>query len=255
MYIAFFDSGLGGVTVLKDAIKMLPKEDFFYYGDTLNAPYGVQKKNVVKKLIYNSIESILREPVKTLVVACNTATSVAINDLRNDYNLPIIGMEPAVKPAIYNSERTGGKILVLATPLTLKEKKFESLINQLPHTNLIESLPMPELVEYAENLNFDTQFIKNYINNKFQKLNLDDYNTIVLGCTHFIFYRDIFEKILPEHIKIIDGNSGTVNHLKNILNQNHALNDKTSKGEIIIRLSGKEEAKISAMTRYLQTEK
>jgi len=247
LYIAFFDSGIGGITVLKDALKILPHENFIYYGDTLNAPYGIQSKNAVKKLMYKSIESILNDPIKALVVACNTATSVAINDLRNNYDFPIIGMEPAIKPAI----DLGGKILVLATPLTLKEKKYEKLVNQLQQENLIESLPLPEMVEYAENLNFDAKFIESYINSKFKKLDLNDYSAIVLGCTHFIFYKDIFEKILPDHISVIDGNSGTVNHLNNVLIQNQMLSNNDRKGEVIIHLSGKEETKISSMKQYL----
>lgn len=255
MYIAVFDSGIGGITVLRDALQILPHENFIYYGDTLNAPYGIQSQDRVKELTYKSVAAILEYPVKALVVACNTATSVAINDLRKDYDFPIIGMEPAIKPAINYSQKMGGKILVLATPLTLKEKKFENLVNQLQQEHLIDPLPLPEMVEYAENLNFNAQFIENYINTKFADLNLDDYNTIVLGCTHFIFYKQILEKILPEHISVIDGNCGTVNQLKNVLIQNRMLTNNNNQGEVIIHLSGQEADKISVMRQYLQLDK
>lgn len=252
MYIAFFDSGIGGFTVLRDALKTLPNENYIYYGDTLNAPYGTKSKNIIKEHIFEAIESILRYQIKALVIACNTATSVTINDLRNRYDFPVIGMEPAIKPALDNNKRFGKKVLVLATPLTLKEEKFENLVTQLKQEDLIEALPLPEMVEFAEKLNFDEKFIENYFRYKFKELNLSDYSAIVLGCTHFIFYKEIFQKIMPAHISIIDGNSGTVNHLNNVLKQNDMLNDG-SKGEIIIHLSGNgEETKISSMMKYLK---
>ena len=119
--IAFLDSGLGGLTVLREAIKILPGEDYIYYADNMNTPYGVKTKEEVKQHIFNAVKFIVTLDAKALVVACNTATSVAIEDLRQQYNFPIIGMEPAIKPAIEKHKNTGKRILILATELSLKE--------------------------------------------------------------------------------------------------------------------------------------
>lgn len=252
MYIAFFDSGIGGFTVLKDALKVLPHENYIYYGDTLHAPYGVKSKAVVKEYIFAAIESILGYQIKALVVACNTATSIAINDLRKRYDFPVIGMEPAIKPAVDHNRNQDKKILVAATPLTLQEKKFGELVTQLHQENSIEALPLPEMVEYAENLVFDEKVIENYLNHVLGQFDLNNYSAIVLGCTHFIFYKEIFRKVLPDHINVVDGNTGTVNHLNNVLQQ-HMMFNNEARGEVLIHLSGQgEAATVSVMTKYLQ---
>ncbi len=111
--IGFFDSGVGGISVLKEAFKLLPKEDFLYYGDSKNAPYGTKKVEEVKALTFNATDFLMNKGIKALVVACNTATSVTINDLRENYDIPIIGIEPALKPAV--ELKKGGKIIIMAT--------------------------------------------------------------------------------------------------------------------------------------------
>ena len=128
MKIGFFDSGIGGITVLNEAIKQLPNEDYIYFADTDNTPYGVKPKDEVKKYILAAIDFIYAKGVDAIVIACNTATSIAIEDLREKYNIPILGMEPAVKPAIEKNHSTNKRVLVTATPLTLKEEKLKNLM-------------------------------------------------------------------------------------------------------------------------------
>ena len=154
MYIGFFDSGIGGLSVLKEALKILPNENYIYYGDTENAPYGTKTKEEVKDLTFRAVEFLDKHKIKALVVACNTATSAAVRELREKYSFPIIGMEPAIKPAVENNQKKGKRVLTLATPLTLKEEKFQSLISKFDVEHIVDMLPAPKLVEFAEKFIF-----------------------------------------------------------------------------------------------------
>ncbi|KOP67455.1 glutamate racemase [Bacillus sp. FJAT-18019] len=233
MRIAFLDSGLGGLTVLSAAMRELPKEDFLFFADTLHVPYGTQAKEDVKSYIHQAMENIMQEEVKAVVVACNTATSMAITDLRKKYPIPVIGMEPAVKPAVEISRLSGKRILVLATPLTLKESKYKDLVRRVDSEHIVDSLPMPELVEYCEALNFDAQIMSAYFTKKFEAFDMNEYGTIVLGCTHYPFYKKILSNLLPEHIRIIDGSRGTVNRLIQVLDDHHL---RSSRGHQHVKL-------------------
>ncbi len=217
--IAFFDSGIGGITVLHQAMKLLPLEDYIYFADTLNAPYGIKTRDEVRTLVFNAVDFIVSLGVEAVVIACNTATSVAIEDLRKRYTVPIIGMEPAVKPAVERTEGTQKRVLVTATPLTLKEEKLKNLIDRIDNEHIVDLLPLPGLVEFAEKFEFNDKIISAYLNEELASVEIDNYGTIVLGCTHFLFYRNIFKKIIPSHIDIVDGNAGTVNHLSRVLKE------------------------------------
>lgn len=221
--IAFFDSGVGGITVLREAIKTLPQENYIYYGDNLHAPYGIKPKDEVKQYIFNAVEFITTLDIKALVVACNTATSVAINDLRQRYSFPIIGMEPAIKPALEKYINTGKKVLLAATALTLKEEKLNNLILKMQAQQMVDFLALPKLVTLAECLEFDEETISQYLRDTLVDYDLTNYGAIVLGCTHYVFYKNIFQKILPFAVDIFDGNLATVKHLKDMLTQNKLL--------------------------------
>lgn len=229
MQIGFFDSGIGGITVLHEALKILPHEDYIYYADTSNVPYGPKHKDEVKKYIFDAVEFIVQQGVKALVIACNTATSIAIEDLRSKYNIPIIGMEPAVKPAVENNENINKRILVTATALTLKEEKLKNLIEKLDNEHIVDSLPLPGLVQFSEKFEFNEQVISDYLKDELYNYDLDKYGTIVLGCTHFSFYKDVFRRLLPSNISIIDGNNGTVKNLKRTLEAMNSVNEGSGK--------------------------
>ncbi|APM37981.1 glutamate racemase [Clostridium kluyveri] len=225
MRIGFFDSGIGGITVLHDTLKMLPNEDYIYYADTLNVPYGPKPKDKVKKYIFNAVEFIIQQGVKAIVIACNTATSVAIKELRAKYSIPIIGMEPAVKPAIEENKNINKRVLVTATALTVKEEKLQNLIAKLDNEHLVDLLPLPGLVQFSERLEFNEEIVVPYLKEQLFKYDLSNYETIVLGCTHFSYYKDMFRKLLPSHVNIIDGNIGTAKNLKRILKEMNSLNE------------------------------
>lgn len=225
MKIAFFDSGLGGLTVLAEAIKQLPHEEYIYYADTLHVPYGTKSTEEVKRYVKDAIETLMKEQqVKAIVIACNTATSIAVAELRSTYRIPIVGMEPAVKPALEITRSTGKRVLVFATPLTLRLSKYTDLVSRIDDLCIVDSLPLPELVEFCEDLNFDTDTIVEYFKCKLSGFDLSTYGTIVLGCTHYPFYKDILTQMLPDHIHIVDGSKGTVNRLRKVLKGNLQLN-------------------------------
>ncbi|MGE5355006.1 MAG: glutamate racemase [Deltaproteobacteria bacterium] len=225
--VAFFDSGIGGLSVLRQAISKLPYENYIYYADTKNVPYGTKPKEDIVKYIFEAVEFLAANNIKILVVACNTATSAAVNDLRAKYDFPIIGMEPAVKPAIEKNKSK--RILVTATSFTLRERKLESLISDLDKNNIIDKLALDSLVGYAENFDFKSVEVKEYIKERLSSVIIEDYETIVLGCTHFIFFKKIMQEMLPPHIEIIDGNEGTVNQMLRVMENNRLLKTDESK--------------------------
>lgn len=213
--IAFLDSGIGGLTVLKDALYAIPNAEYIYFADTANTPYGTKDKRKVLELINEAVIFLDQFNPEALVIACNTATSIAINDIRNKYKFPIIGMEPAIKTAVKNKQDK--QILVTATSLTLKEEKMNLLIKTLNVENNIHKLDLDRLVYFAEKFDFGSAEVIEYLENKFKTIDFDNYKSIVLGCTHFIFYKSLIQNIVGSDIEIIDGNSGTVNNLKKIL--------------------------------------
>lgn len=221
--IGIFDSGLGGISVLREARKKMPNEHFIYFGDSANAPYGTKDKEEIIKRCEEICDFFISMDVKAIVIACNTATSVAAPILREKYNIPIIGMEPALKPAVYGKENQN--VVVMATPLTLKEKKFETLLSHYSHNNHVIKMPCPELVTIVENDELDNEEkVMNQLYTYYRNVNLKDLDSIVLGCTHFVFYRKYFNEHF-KNINIIDGNEGTVNHLIHILEEMNLCND------------------------------
>ncbi len=238
--IGFFDSGVGGLSVLKEAIKLLPNEDFIYFGDSKNAPYGTKTVDEVKELTFKAVDFLLSKNVKSIVIACNTATSAAIDDLRAFYkNIPIIGIEPALKPAVELDK--DGKIIIMATPMTLVEAKFNNLMKSYADTRAIIPLPCAGLVELVESGVVEGTIVNSYLKNKLKPYLDEPISSIVLGCTHYPFIRNELEKILSTDTAIIDGSAGTVKQLKRQLENMNALNSSISKGslEIINSLNDK----------------
>ncbi len=227
MKIGFFDSGIGGITVLYEALKLLPDADFIYYADTKNVPYGPKEKEEVFSFILEAVEFLVNQGVDAIVIACNTATSIAIERLRSMYAIPIIGMEPAVKPAIESAQGTNKSVLVTGTQLTLKEEKLHNLIARLNCKNPVVLLPLPGLVQFAERLEFNSDEVKEYLRTELFKCDLENCDTIVLGCTHFPYFKDTIKELVPGTIGIIDGSLGTARNLKAIMEQNKDL----SKGD------------------------
>lgn len=231
--IGFFDSGVGGISVLNESLLVLPNEDFVYFGDSINAPYGTKDVNEVKKLTFNAVEFLLNKGVKAIVIACNTATSAAIDSLRVNYkDTPIIGIEPALKPAVKVSK--GKSIIIMATPMTLAEKKFSNLMQKYNKEVDIISLPCAGLVELIENGIVEGDQINSYLKEKLKEYMHLDIASVVLGCTHYPFIKNELIKVVGEKTVVIDGSVGTVNQLKRQLTKNNLLNEKRTKGIVSI---------------------
>ena len=233
--IGVFDSGIGGLSVLKQIIKILPNEKYIYYADVDNVPYGLKSNEQILEYVKKAVNFLISKKAKAIVIACNTATSVAINKLREDYSIPIIGIEPAIKPAVEN--RKNKKVLLMATPVTVKGEKVKALIQKLNAENIVELMAMPELVTFAEKGEFETDEVKEYILKKIEKINLDEYSYLVLGCTHFPYFKPILKTIFPENICIIDGSIGVANRLRETLKNNQLLGN--NKLEIEYYYSGR----------------
>ncbi|MEY8000819.1 glutamate racemase [Clostridium sp. Mt-5] len=233
--IGFFDSGIGGISVLREAVKVLPNEDFVYFGDSKRAPYGVRNVEQVKELTFNAVEFLLKKNIKALVIACNTATSAAIIDLRKRYSkyMPVIGIEPALKPAVEFNRK--GKIVIMATPMTLSEKKFNNLMRKYDKNSIIKPLPCPGLVELIEQGIIEGKKIEDYLKMKLDPLKDYGIAAVVLGCTHYPFIRKSISKVLDDDVPIIDGSKGTVEQLKRqLIKYNIVINNRDRVGNIKI---------------------
>ncbi len=233
--IGIFDSGIGGLTVLHQAMLTLPKEDFIYYADTDNVPYGTKSRDEIIGYVDQAVEFFIKKGVKAIVIACNTATSAAIDYVRHKYSLPILGMEPAIKPAV---ERCNGKrVMVIATPLTVKEEKLHNLIQQVDDEHIVDLLPMPGLVTFAEAYRFDSPEVYEYLKKELTGYTLENYSALILGCTHFNYFKDTYRRIFPEEVAFIDGSVGTVNHLMHILEKQGLL--EKNQGTVDYYVSGR----------------
>jgi len=247
--VGIFDSGIGGLSVLHRARQLLPGENFVYYADTDHVPYGPKQIDEIRTYILKAAAFLVQLPVKALVLACNTATSSSVKELRERYSIPILGMEPAVKPAVEKSD--GKRVLVLATQLTLKEEKFKDLVARVDNENIVDKMALPELVDLAEKFQFDERVTLPILQEKFSGLDPGQYGTVVLGCTHFPFYRNTLARIFPPSAVIIDGNEGTVRHLKKSLEEKQLLNKSGRMQPVRYFNSGREEKDPGRFLRYL----
>lgn len=221
--IGVFDSGFGGITVLAQLVNSLPNERFIYYADSAHAPYGAKSAEQIKQYSLEVVGNLMSHGIKALMVACNTATSVAINTLRTNLHMPVVGMEPALKPAI--QVPGNGAVVVMATPVTLSESKFQALMGKFVGQKEIISLPCPGLVEIIEAGYTEGPYIANYLEDLYQCIDLNHVNAIVLGCTHYIYIRKELQTLVGERIRIIDGNLGASNRLRVLLQETNIAQD------------------------------
>lgn len=229
--VLFFDSGVGGISILRRSVRLLPCEDYLYFGDSLHAPYGVRSLGEVRELCLNALEPLIARGVKALVVACNTATSAAIGALRERYpDLIVIGTEPAIKPAVERHE--GGRILVMATPMTLKEEKFLALQAQYQPRAEIIPLPCPGLMEFVEQGITSGGAVEGYLLDKLEPYRNVPVSAIVLGCTHYPFLTGAIRRIVGRHVEIIDGADGVAQQLRSRLAAENLLSARTEPGRV-----------------------
>ena len=248
-YIAVFDSGVGGVSVLRELRRLMPGERFYYFGDSANAPYGRKTTDEVRELTLAAGRKLLEEKdCKALVVACNTATAAAITDLRETYpDRIIVGIEPALKLAC--DRHPGGTIGIMATDVTLREKKLAALMERVKRDCTVIRLPSPgvvELVEAGMTHTPDAVRLMHRILDPYK----DSLSALVLGCTHYPFMKSAMAQVLRREVEILDGGEGTARETRRRLLEADLLNE--GEGELVVENSSGDPSKIRLTWQLLQ---
>ncbi len=247
--IAVFDSGVGGISVLRELIRQMPEENFLYYGDSANAPYGTKSTEQVRDLTLQAAQKLIQRGIKALVVACNTATAAAIDVLRQRWpDTIIVGIEPALKLAADRFPQ--GNIGVMATPVTLREEKFSLQTKRFPQTHLT-LIPAPGLVELIEQgktgSNETEALLRQLLQSHVGKL-----DALVLGCTHYPFAAKTIAKILGTQTALLDGGEGTARQTYRCLGEAGLLHQ--GPGSVLIESSNADPATIKLCKQLLQEE-
>ncbi|NLA53744.1 MAG: glutamate racemase [Clostridiales bacterium] len=235
--IGFFDSGIGGLSVLQQVRKVLPHENYLYYGDSKNAPYGIREPQDILELTTKAAQHLLGLGIKALVIACNTATGVSLESLKSSLPIPVLGIQPALAAA--QSLRKGGKILALATPATFKTERFKALMAQ--HGEEVIVLPAPGLMDFVEKGELTGDKLDAFLFGLFLPYAHTPVDVIVLGCTHYPFLKEAIAKYFPD-AQQIDDSPRVAGELEDILQTKNLLNLQQVKGELKLMSSGGDEA-------------
>lgn len=248
--VGVFDSGVGGISVLREMVALMPNENFIYFGDSKNAPYGTKTKEEVLRLSENNAKMLLEKGAKAIVIACNTATSVAAEVLRKKYPaLPIVGVEPALKPAVLHKENA--RILVMATEITLREKKFGALLEKYSTLGTVYTLPCPGLMEWVEKGVFDGKELYEFVE-KLVAPYRGKVDGVVLGCTHYPFLKSVISRAMGDSVRFFDGGIGTARELLRRLQNMNIENRKCCCGKVEF-LNSNEEKEEKEFCEFLLT--
>lgn len=216
--IGVFDSGVGGLSVLHEIRARLPDESLLYVADSGHVPYGEKSPEFIRERSQRITEFLLGQGAKALVLACNTATAAAVADLRERYpDLPIVGMEPAVKPAA--AATRSGVVGVLATTGTLKSAKFAALLDRFASDVRVVTQPCPGLVEQIEAGELDTPRTRELLQGWVAPLLAEGCDTLILGCTHYPFIKPLLRELVPEQVRLVDTGPAVARQLQNLLDQ------------------------------------
>lgn len=246
--IGFFDSGVGGLSVMREARLLLPAEEFMYYADSACCPYGTKPAEIIIERSRAICDFFLGKGVKLIVVACNTASITALDVLREDYQLPIVGIEPAIKPAAAATKN--GRIGVLATGLTLSGRRFNTLVEKFGDAVHVYTVPCPGLVELVEAGEKDGPEVEALLGSFLKPLLEKDIDTVVLGCTHYPFIRPTLGVLAGPNVHIIDTGRAVARQLVRVLEQYDLFNPGIGTGRVCFFTSGDPE-KTGAVVRKL----
>ena len=251
--IGVFDSGVGGISVLQELLKIMPAENYIYLGDSKNAPYGTKPLETVRQLTFANVRTLLDQGAKGLVVACNTATSAAVRLMRGMYpDLPIVGIEPAVKPAALQKEHP--RVLVMATPMTVGQEKFKKLMARYEDKAEIYPLPCPGLMEFIEAGDLESDRLHDFLQELLTPYLESGLDSVVLGCTHYPFARKMIQSIVGDTVTIFDGGEGTAREMKRRLAAVDLLNPSKENGWVRFENSVATEAERALCERLLKQE-
>jgi glutamate racemase len=228
--IGLFDSGIGGTSIWREIHHLLPGEDTIYLADSKNAPYGQKTKEEIISLSIKNCEFLLEQNCKLIVVACNTATTNAIKELRSKYDTPIIGIEPAIKPAAINTKTQ--TIGILATKGTLNSELFHSTVSSFKDIKVVEQVGY-NLVKLIESGMLQSPEINELLHTYLQPMIEANIDYLVLGCSHYPYLVPQIRKILPEGVKIIDSGEAVARQTQKILEANNLSNNDGKKSDAI----------------------
>lgn len=226
--IGMFDSGIGGLTVLKELRKILPNENYIYYADSKNNPYGEKSDSELMAIVTNIVDYLISKEVKIIVIACNTATTRCINRLRKMYpDMIFVGTEPAIKVAC---DKNYKNTLVMATPGTIKSERTHELVKlNKKRDQKITLLSCKGLADAIESGNKDN--VNKVLHKLLDKYVDEDIDSIVLGCTHYPHAKKNIKELFP-NAKLIDGNKGVSRQVKRQLESHNLLNNSTTRGKV-----------------------
>lgn len=233
--IGIFDSGIGGTSVWKEIKTLLPNENTIYLADSKNAPYGTKTPDEIINLSVKNTEFLLNQNAKLIVIACNTATLNAVKVLREKFDVPFIGLEPAIKPAATASKTRN--IGVLATKASICSNSFQIAMDNYPEVNIIAQIGY-NLVQLIEDGKLNSLELKLLLKNYLQPMLDKNIDYLVLGCTHYPYLTPIIKDIIPDSIKIIDSGSAVAKQTKHILEVMDALNSGIKKSQNIFYTNG-----------------
>lgn len=236
--IIVFDSGFGGISVLKRLVDAMPNENYLYYGDSANAPYGPRSKEAIQKLTFKAIkEAKKRCSPKAIVIACNTATTIAKEYLASSYpDIPVVGILPAVEAA--TASKKCPRVLVLATAATLASEVYGNILSGIDSSAEIVSVAAPEIVRYVEGGMCERKTLIESLAITLAPYNAQKFDCVVLGCTHFPFAADVIEEVLGYSVRFFDGSVLTTKQVKEALEKQHTRSTQKDSGSIQIVNSG-----------------
>lgn len=229
--IGFFDSGVGGTSIWKEVLRRLPKEHTIYLSDSENAPYGEKSKDQIIALCIKNTEFLLQKNCKIIVVACNTATTNAIDYLRSNYNIPFIGIEPAIKPAALNTKTK--KIAILATKGTLNSTLFEKTSSIINKDIQVQETIGKGLVALIEDGKLHSKEMTSLLSSYLKPMVTNNIDSLVLGCTHYPYLIPQIKKIIGDQIQIIDSGEAVARQTQVVLNKHHIANTYNNTQHII----------------------
>ncbi len=249
--VGVFDSGIGGLSVLRDLRRLMPAEDFLYYADSAYCPYGGQSIAAIQGRAVAITEELLAAGCKLIVVACNTATIAAVEHLRANYPVPFVGMEPAVKPACALTK--SGVVGVLATGAALGGEKFHRLVARHAGGVRVITQPCPGLVECVEAGDLDGGFVHELVTRYVEPLARARADVIVLGCTHYPFLRDAIQVAAGASVELLDTGEAVARQARRVLEREQLLNASGAVGRLEWRTSGSPAALAPIVERLLAT--
>lgn len=228
--IGVFDSGIGGLTVLKEIMEQLPSEDIIYFGDTARIPYGTRSKETVIKYSFQCIKFLLSKNIKAIVIACNTASAIALEPAREKFDVPIIGViEPGAKAAV--STTRNNKIGVIGTSGTINSEAYQTLIRNMDKSAEVIGVACPLFVQIVEDGWEDTDVAMLAAEKYLMELKEHNIDTLVLGCTHYPILRYTLSKVMGKEVSLVNPAFETAKAVKEMLISNDMLKDSTDKPE------------------------